>query len=65
MVPQTDLGPYTDYNEDGVDLTLIRCMLDLTPTQRLEMLQDCANFIIETRRLNGVPELPEDTWDSR
>jgi hypothetical protein len=27
------------YSDDGVDLTLIRWMLSLTPTQRLQMLQ--------------------------
>ena len=27
------------YNEDGVDLTLIRWMLSLTPSQRLDVLQ--------------------------
>jgi hypothetical protein len=28
-----------DYSEDGVDLTLVRWMLSLTPTERLEVLQ--------------------------
>ena len=27
------------YSDDGVDLTLIRWMLSMTPTQRLETLQ--------------------------
>lgn len=27
------------YSEDGVDLTLIRWMLSLTPTERLQVLQ--------------------------
>jgi hypothetical protein len=27
------------FSEDGVDLTLIRWMLSLTPTERLQMLQ--------------------------
>lgn len=27
------------YSEDGVDLTLIRWMLSLTPSERLEVLQ--------------------------
>jgi hypothetical protein len=30
----------TDYSEDGVDLTLIRWMLSLTPAERLECLQN-------------------------
>jgi hypothetical protein len=28
------------YSEDGVDLTLIRWMLSLTPTERLNVLQE-------------------------
>jgi hypothetical protein len=28
-----------DYSEDGVDLTLIRWMLSLTPYERLQVLQ--------------------------
>jgi hypothetical protein len=60
MAPETDLGPYTDYDEHGVDLTLIRWMLSLTPAERLAAVEDCANFVLEARRLNGVPELSED-----
>jgi len=33
-------GSETAYSEDGVDLTLIRWMLSLTPTERLEALQE-------------------------
>lgn len=33
-------GAESVYSEDGVDLTLIRWMLSLTPTERLEALQD-------------------------
>jgi hypothetical protein len=75
MVDYTEIGTimspapgynseFTDYNEEGVDLTLIRAMLALTPAERLEMLDDMVNFVRETRRLNGIVELPEDTWDS-
>ena len=32
---ETDFGPLTDYSEDGVDLTLIRSFLELTPAERL------------------------------
>ena len=38
------------YSEDGVDLTLIRWMLTLTPLERLEALQDAIESI---RRLRG------------
>jgi hypothetical protein len=38
------------YSEEGVDLTLIRWMLSLTPTERLEVLQDTLHSIA---RLKG------------
>ncbi len=37
-------------SEEGVDLTLIRWMLSLTPTERLEVLQDTLHSIA---RLKG------------
>ena len=43
----------TDYSEDGVDLTLIRWMLSLTPAQRLQFLQGQVNAILAIRRLNA------------
>jgi hypothetical protein len=33
------------YDEDGVDVSLIRWMLSLTPTERLEALQSFVDFI--------------------
>jgi hypothetical protein len=44
----------TDYSEDGVDLTLIRWFLSLTPAERLQFLQRQVNAIEKIRRLNGV-----------
>lgn len=35
--------PPTDYSEDGVDLTVIRWMLSLTPAERLRILEDRVN----------------------
>jgi len=35
------------YSEDGVDLTMIRWMLSLTPAERLEVLQAAVNSILE------------------
>lgn len=35
----TSPGAKPDYKEDGVDLTLTRRMLSLTPEERLEVLQ--------------------------
>jgi len=38
------------YSEDGVDLTLIRWMLSLTPTERLQVLQ---RNVQSLKRLKG------------
>ena len=37
------------HSEDGVNLTLIRWMLSMTPEQRLEHLQDHARVMWEMR----------------
>ena len=36
-------------SEDGVDLTLIRWMLSLTPAQRLDVLQEHVRTILRMR----------------
>ena len=43
----------TDYAEDGVDLTLIRWFLSLTPAERLQFLQRQIQAILEIRQLNA------------
>jgi hypothetical protein len=43
----------TDYSPDGVDLTLIRWMLSLTPAERLDFLEERVNEIISIRELNA------------
>jgi hypothetical protein len=43
-------GP--EYSEDGVDLTLIRWMLSLTPRERLQFLEDRIADILAIRELN-------------
>ena len=43
-----------EYSEDGVDLTLIRWMLSLTPRERLENLQSFVNAIVAIRERNAV-----------
>jgi hypothetical protein len=48
-----DEARLTDYSPDGVDLTLIRWMLSLTPAQRLEFLEQRVNEIIAIRELNA------------
>lgn len=48
-----DPAPLPDYSEDGVDLTLIRWMLSLTPSERLEFLEERLNEIVAIRELNA------------
>jgi hypothetical protein len=45
--------PLPAYAPDGVDLTLIRWMLSLTPAERLYFLQNHVNGILAIRALNG------------
>ena len=45
--------PLTDSSEDGVDLTLIRWMLSMTPADRLQVLEASVNQIFRIRELNG------------
>lgn len=52
MTPE-DPERLTDYSEDGVDLTLIRWMLALTPAERLDFLQRQVNGILAVRELNA------------
>lgn len=47
-------GPLTDYNEDGVDLTLIRWMLSLTPAERLKFHEEQVNEILEIWEHRGI-----------
>jgi hypothetical protein len=41
-----------EYSDDGVDLTLIRWMLSLTPAERLQVLENHVNAILAVRKLN-------------
>ncbi|HME07229.1 MAG TPA: hypothetical protein VKG25_09260 [Bryobacteraceae bacterium] len=45
--------PLTDYSPDGVDLTLIRWFLSLTPAQRLEFHERHMEDILVIRKLNA------------
>lgn len=40
-------GPSSEESPDGVDLTLIRYTLSLTPLERLELLQDWVDGLVE------------------
>ena len=48
-----DRAPLPDYSEDGVDLSLIRWSLSLTPLERLQFLEDRINEILANRELNA------------
>ena len=43
----------SEYSENGVDLTLIRWMLSLTPAERLQVLQQFVNSVQEIRARNA------------
>ncbi len=45
--------PAPDYSEDGVDLSLIRWFLSLTPAERLEFAERHNNEILAIRELNA------------
>jgi hypothetical protein len=46
------IAPLPDYSEDGVDLTLIRWILSLTPAERLAFLEERINEILAIRDWN-------------
>ena len=54
-----------EYDANGVDVTLIRSFLSLTPAQRIERLQDFMDFTDEIRRLKGIEPPFGDSEDSR
>jgi len=41
------------HSEDGVDVTLIRWMLSLTPAERLDTLQQFVDSVLEARAANS------------
>jgi hypothetical protein len=45
--------PEPEIDESGVDRVQIRQMLDLTPAERMLVIQNLADSITEIRRLNG------------
>jgi hypothetical protein len=51
--PRLPADESAGYSEDGVDLTLIRWMLSLTPAERLQFLQRHVNAILAVRKLNA------------
>ena len=43
-----------DYSEDGVDLSLVRWMLSLTPAERLQALEQHSAALEEILKLNAT-----------
>ena len=63
MVPSEDSASgLPAYSDDGVDLTLVRWMLSLTPAERLDALQQFANFILSAR--GSSPSIPQPDRDA-
>ncbi len=61
MIPmEDDSGIESAYSDDGVDLTLIRWMLSLTPAERLETLQQYVNSVVTIRARNSQTRLSAD-----
>jgi hypothetical protein len=56
MVAVADPGrePHSEYSEEGVDLTLIRWTLSLTPAERLQFLERHVNAILAIQELNAA-----------
>jgi hypothetical protein len=54
-----DTGPeqLTDYSEDGIDLTLIRWMLSLTPAERLTFHEEHVDEILAIWERSGIEPL--------
>jgi hypothetical protein len=52
------------YGSDGVDVTLIRWMLSLTPAERLAVLQDFTDFVWEVRNANAPESKPHHPPDA-
>ncbi|HWG47378.1 MAG TPA: hypothetical protein VN688_31735 [Gemmataceae bacterium] len=52
-IPSNGGAEKPSYSEDGVDLTLIRWMLSLTPAERLEVLRQHNRMIAELRDANS------------
>jgi hypothetical protein len=47
---QPPVAEQPTHSEDGVDLTLIRWMLSLTPAERLQVLQNHVRSVLRLRR---------------
>ena len=51
-------GLLPTHSEDGVDLTLIRWMLSLSPAERLQALQGYVDSVLELREMRFQGDAP-------
>ena len=61
MNPEAD---QPDYSPDGVDLTLIRWFLTLTPAERLVAVEEHLNALERMRKLNRHDRLSRSSPDT-
>ena len=57
IVPAAELTPTSAepiYDDNGVDLTLVRKMLRLSPEERLRYVEELVEEILEVWELNGT-----------
>ncbi len=54
------MNPEGEY-ADGVDVSLIRWSLSLTPAERLDILAEFADFVMQARQRNGLQPIPGDS----
>lgn len=55
---------YGDQDENGIDLSLLRENLKLTPTERLEKMQTATDFFREVRRAGAKAGLWQSLGDA-
>jgi hypothetical protein len=53
MAEQEQEAPQPDYNADGVDVSLIRLMLALSPAERLQVLEQHLSDVLKIWELNA------------
>jgi hypothetical protein len=52
------------YDSAGVDLTLIRSFLQMSPSERLDYLDDFVSFVYDAWERNGLRPIPNSSAHS-
>lgn len=53
LYPKEIYGDEELFNEDGVDLTLVRKFLGMTPEERLSVAEELTEFVLEVHAAKG------------